>query len=43
MVDFVLDDLGCPAGEGFDAGLEIPGLIAHIDLLTPPAAPGAAQ
>jgi hypothetical protein len=29
MVDLVLDDLSCPAGEGFDAGLEF--LILPLD------------
>jgi hypothetical protein len=31
MVDLVLDDLGCPAGEGFDPGLELFVLPLHFD------------
>ena len=31
MVDLVLDDLGRPAGEGLEAGLELLVLVLHFD------------
>ena len=43
MVYFVLDDLGGPAGEGFDAGLKIDGLPADLDGLIPLAGTGTAK
>lgn len=33
MVDFVLDNLGSPAGEGFEARLELLVLVSHLDAL----------
>ena len=43
MVDFVLDDLGCPAGEGFHPYLKIRRFIANLDFFKPLCFPGAAQ
>ena len=43
VIHFVLDDLGCPAGEGFDSDLHLLVLPADFDLLIPLAFPGAAQ
>ena len=43
MVDFVLDDLGCPAGEGFQPYLKIRRFVAHLDFLVSFGFPGAAQ
>ena len=43
MVNFVLDDLGRPAGEGLDAGLELLILPLNLDRLIAFARPWAAQ
>jgi len=43
VVDLMLDDLGGPAGEGLDPGLEGLILPADLDLLKPLCFPGAAQ
>lgn len=43
VVDLMLDDLGRPAGEGPDPGLEGLVLPAYLDLLKPPGLPGTAQ
>ena len=43
VVDLVLDDLGCPALEILDPGLEILRLPTDLDLLPAPAFPGPAQ
>lgn len=43
VVDFVLDDLGCPAGEGFQPYLKIRRFVAHLDFLISFGFPGAAQ
>ena len=43
MVDFVLDDLGGVAAEGFDAGFKVGGLPLHFDSLIPFAFAGVAD
>ncbi len=43
MIHFVLDDLRCPAGVGFDAGLQFQGLILDLDGLVAFAGVGAAE
>ena len=43
VVDFVLDDLGCPAGEGFQPYLKIRRFVAHLDFFVSFGFPGAAQ
>ena len=43
MVDFVLDDLSRPAGEGFQPYLKIRRFVAHLDFLVSFGFPGAAQ
>ena len=37
VIDFVLNDLRCPASEGFDSSLHLRGLILNLDCFIPPA------
>lgn len=37
VIDFVLNDLSCPASEGFDSSLHLRGLILNLDCFIPPA------
>ena len=43
MVDLVLDDLGRPAGEGFQPDLEILVLVPHLDGAVPPGPADAGE
>ena len=43
MIHFVLNDLGCPAGEGFQSGLQGSILIADFDFTEAFGFPGSAQ
>ena len=43
MVNLMLNDLRCPAGKGFDPGLQLHCLILHLDSLATLCLSGAAQ
>ena len=43
MVYFMLDNLGSPAGEGFDAGLEPVILVLHLDGVVTLGFPGSGE
>ena len=43
VVNLVLNNLGCPAGEGFQPGLKGCILVLYLDFLKPLCFPGAAQ